>query len=94
MKIELMPTPEEGFNWLYRSCCWARAGWYKNWDPMELRFDVNGRPIRYEDFGNSDSPLGWGIGYKVSPSQGGKVELRNMMPIWCGSLDASPDSQI
>lgn len=50
-------------------------------DHPPLRLDPYGALIWKEGYGNTNSKLGWEIGYRVSLARGGSSDLENLQPL-------------
>ena len=50
-------------------------------DHPPLRLDPYGALIWKDGYGNTNSKLGWEIGYRISPARGGTSDLDNLQPL-------------
>ncbi|GEM_PF-1738871 len=58
---------------------WSKAT--PSGDHPPLRVDSYGALIWKEGYGNTNSKLGWEIGYLTPPAKGGSYELENLQPM-------------
>lgn len=50
-------------------------------NPSVWRRDYLGNPIRFSDYGNTDSTFGWEIDHILRVKDGGSDELHNLRPL-------------
>ena len=53
----------------------------KHWDLTVWRYDICGKPMKYDDHGKTNSEAGWEIDHIKPISQGGSDELSNLQPL-------------
>jgi 5-methylcytosine-specific restriction endonuclease McrA len=53
----------------------------KHWDPKEWRYDKCGKPIKYNEHGNTNSDVGWEIDHIIPTSKNGPDTLENLQPL-------------
>src|SRR5689334_510192 len=55
-----------------------------HYDPAVWRWDANGNPIKYSEYGNRSSQYGWEIDhYPIPGALGGGDDISNLRPLHC-----------
>lgn len=60
---------------------WAKGKIIPRYDATLWRWDVCGKPIRFSEHGNRNSPYGWEIDHIKPRSLGGSDALENLQPL-------------
>lgn len=64
-----------------RLAVWVKGYPIPNFDPTVWRYDRFGTPMRYSDYGNTDSEYGWEIDHSYPSAMGGPDTLPNYQPL-------------
>jgi hypothetical protein len=63
---------------------WMKGRVILGYDPSIWRYDDNGNPIRFSDYGNRSSQYGWEMDhYPIPDALGGLDDVSNLRPLRC-----------
>jgi len=74
-----------------RLAVWDKGKVIPNFDRTVWRWDVNGTPIRFSDYGDTTSEYGWEIDHIVPKDKGGSDDIVNLQPLHWRSNRAKAD---
>lgn len=74
-------TDSNIFEIIKRLSIWEKGIPIPNFDPKVYRYDRFGTPMRYSDYGNTDSEYGWEIDHTFPSSKGGSDNIPNNEPL-------------
>ena len=69
---------------------WNKGRIVNGYSPTEWRYDTCGKPIKYSDYGNTNSDHGWEIDHIFPVAKGGTDDLINLQPLqWVNNRQKS-----
>ena len=69
------------FEVIKRLSVWEKGSLVPNFDSKVWRYDRFGTPMRYSDYGNTNSEYGWEIDHTLPASIGGPDIVPNYQPL-------------
>ncbi len=60
---------------------WCKGRVEPGYSPDEWRRDVYGNPIKYSDYGKTESRYGWEIDHIIPQAKGGTNAIHNLQPL-------------
>lgn len=69
---------------------WKKGRLIDGYDPAGWRYDICGKPMKFEDYGKTDSKHGWEIDHIKPVAKNGTDGLENLQPLqWENNRDKS-----
>ena len=60
---------------------WTKGRPISGYDSNVWRYDITGKPIKYSEYGNTNSEHGWEIDHMKPVARGGTDDLSNLQPL-------------
>ena len=60
---------------------WKKGRAIEQYDPNTWRYDMCGQPMRYSEYGKTDSDHCWEVDHIKPMSKGGSDDLSNLQPL-------------
>lgn len=92
VNVHRQPGPSSNFSEGTKRLVWNKATSILGYDPNVWRQDLCGAPIRWADYGDTDSKHGWEIDHIWPESKGGSDNIDNLRALQWENNRAKGDS--